>query len=59
MTFRWKYQTWAATVAESELKWWRKEFLEAYQAHAENGGAQMLGGNVKLKQLAAGITKSL
>lgn len=32
MTTRWPYKTWAAQVLESELKWWAKEFVEAYQA---------------------------
>lgn len=35
MTRRWKYDTWASNVLESELKWWVKEFVQAYQAHVE------------------------
>lgn len=32
MTTRWEYYRWASQVAESELKWWVKEFCEAYRA---------------------------
>lgn len=38
MTTRWPYKTWAAQVLESELKWWVKEFVEAYQAIEATGG---------------------
>ena len=33
MKNRWPYYSWASTVLESELKWWVKEFSEAYRAH--------------------------
>jgi len=32
MTTRWHYLKWAGQVVESELKWWVKEFVEAYQS---------------------------
>lgn len=35
MKARWPYPRWASTVAESELKWWVKEFCEAYAAFSE------------------------
>ena len=34
MTKRWPYYEWAAAVIESELKWWTKEFCEAYRSYA-------------------------
>lgn len=33
MTKRWPYYEWAAAVIESELKWWVKEFCEAYKSY--------------------------
>lgn len=33
MTTRWRYGSWAAYVIESDLKWWHKDFVRAYQAH--------------------------
>lgn len=36
MTGRWKYDTWAANVLESEIVWWAKEFIAAYQAYKES-----------------------
>lgn len=40
MTSRWPYGSWAATVYTKELVWWRKEFVEAYQAYGELGAVQ-------------------
>ena len=37
MTKRWPYKNWAANVIESELKWWVKEFCEAYNAYQSTG----------------------
>ena len=34
MTKRWPYYEWAAAVIESELKWWVKEFCEAYSSYS-------------------------
>ena len=34
MTKRWPYYEWASMVIESELKWWTKEFCEAYRAYS-------------------------
>jgi len=33
MTKRWPYYEWASMVIESELKWWTKEFCEAYKSY--------------------------
>lgn len=59
MSSRWQYQSWAATIAESELKWWRREFSEAYQAYAESGAPLMLEGPGALRQLSMGIGRAL
>lgn len=32
MSRRWRWNTWAPAVLESELKWWAKEFKDAYRA---------------------------
>ena len=34
MSTRWPYQNWAATVREDDLKWWVKEFCEAYISYS-------------------------
>lgn len=34
MTKRWPYHEWAASILESELKWWVKEFCEVYRSYA-------------------------
>lgn len=48
MTKRWPYYDWASQVLESELKWWVKDFCEAYHSYStleqvphvlENAGA--------------------
>lgn len=36
MTRRWPYKTWAASILESEIQWWIKQFVEAYQAYRES-----------------------
>ncbi len=41
MSHRWKWYAWASRVQESELKWWTRDFIRAYQAHA--GGGYPLG----------------
>ncbi|MFH1984801.1 MAG: hypothetical protein ABIL58_23415 [Pseudomonadota bacterium] len=32
MTHRWPYRRWASQIADSELKWWVKDFVQTYQA---------------------------
>jgi len=39
MSRRWPYHKWAPTVLEDEVKWWKKDFVEAYMAHAERNEA--------------------
>ena len=41
MTKRWHYQRWGRRVLESELTWWKKEFIAAYQAYSESGVKQI------------------
>jgi hypothetical protein len=36
MSVRWPYHSWAASVMEKDLVWFRKEFVEAYQAYGSN-----------------------
>jgi len=63
MTGRWRYNSWAADVIDSELKWWRKEFVEAYKAYSEAGKAENLlpppnTGDIKrLQSLALGALR--
>lgn len=59
MTARWPYNSWAATVTEAQLTWWRKEFVQAYQAHTEQKRAEQIAlpANDRLKSLASGVGK--
>jgi hypothetical protein len=43
------------TMKEEDLKWWRRDFVEAYQDMAKNGMDKMIGEDGKLKQLASGL----
>ncbi|NWH06850.1 hypothetical protein [Desulfobacter latus] len=38
MSTRWRYGSWASHVVEDELKWWHKDFVRAYRAHAVGAG---------------------
>lgn len=59
MKTRWKWKQWASTVLEDEIKWWRKEFIEAYQSYAANSGkieeVQKLTAPQKLRKLTNNI----
>ena len=33
MTHRWNYRSWAARVQESDLEWWKRDFIRAYLTH--------------------------
>ena len=39
---RWPYLSWASRILESELKWWIKEFKEAYSSISTNSGKEIL-----------------
>jgi len=60
MTRRWPYREWAAQVLESELKWWIKEFCEAYRAFDVNKllSIENMTAPEDVKQLAGGLFKS-
>jgi len=54
MTTRWPYGTWSMHVKTDELKWFRKEFIEAFIAYSEVEQAEgkVLDGPQQLKELA-------
>jgi hypothetical protein len=59
MQNRWPYKSWAASLKEAEVVWWRKEFIEAYQSYAKRPDAipadRQIEAGEKVKQLACGI----
>jgi len=55
MSTRWRYGSWAAYVIENDLKWWFRDFVRAYQAHASGFGMDCLHNLAGLKQLAGQI----
>lgn len=36
MSCKWPYKTWASTVKDSELVWFKKDFIEAYELYAKS-----------------------
>ncbi len=61
MTERWRYSSWAATVKEAELTWWKKDFIKAYEAYGETEAAEAMAieGPAKLKALANHAVKEI
>lgn len=61
MMKRWPYYEWSAAVIENELKWWTKEFCEAYVSYAaiEEATETPLLGPVKndVKKLVKNMTQ--
>jgi hypothetical protein len=55
MTTRWNYTGWAQSVLESELKWWVKEFCEAYRAMADQDAVPAIEAPKRVLELASGI----
>jgi hypothetical protein len=56
MNRRWPYATWAKSILESEIVWWRKEFLEAYAAYNESDNIPQIGEPwPDIKKLIGGI----
>jgi hypothetical protein len=56
MATRWPYRQWASSVLESELKWWTKEFCEAYASYSAMPSLpQIANQNDRLKMLTATI----
>lgn len=61
MESRWPYRRWAAEILDSELKWWVKEFCEAYGAYSAAGeNVPQIGlATPEARQLLAGIGKEI
>lgn len=61
MEHRWPYKTWAAKVADSELKWWvEKEFVPAYLALQSVDGATLaIEAPARVKGLIGSIGSSI
>lgn len=60
MTKRWPYYEWSAAVIEDELKWWTKEFCEAYKSYLamENITMPLLdSGKEDIKKLVQNIAQ--
>ncbi len=59
MRGRWQYGSWARNVLESDLKWWRHEFVRAYKAHHVAGAGAFLPAGGKLSKIAQGVTMAI
>jgi len=59
MTRRWPYQSWASEVLTSELKWWVKEFVEAYSAYREIESVWPLEIPLEIKSLVNSAIKNI
>jgi hypothetical protein len=57
MLHRWRWSNWAPCVLESELKWWSKDFKEAYRAFSGPATPLQIGTDAppELQQLLAPI----
>jgi len=57
MNSRWRYCSWAARVAEDDLKWWSRDFVRVYRAHAAGAGVGLdcLPGHPELRKLSEQI----
>lgn len=55
MTKRWPFLNWKASLLESEVKWWVKEFKEAYRAFSGSETPLQIEAPEELKQLVANI----
>lgn len=65
MVTRWPYKSWSSSLKTDDIKWWRKDFIEAYQSYyekvkaegmlLENSNQERIG---KLEKLACGIIKN-
>jgi len=52
---RWPYCRWAKDVLESELVWWKKEFIATYQAHDDVGEIKQIKSSEGIKKLIEDI----
>lgn len=50
MTDRWPFVSWARNVLESEITWWKKDFVKLYKSYSQHVDAGLLidDGNKKL-----------
>jgi len=55
MLRRWKWIAWSTTVLESDLKWWAKDFKEAYRAFSGPETPLQIEAMPELKKLTADI----
>lgn len=57
MARRWPYLRWSSNVLESELKWWVKEFSEAYNAYSATEAPLTIEAPKEVKKLVDSIGK--
>ena len=55
MTNRWPYYEWSRSVLTSELTWWQKEFIEAYNALHGRDMAKQLEASEPVLRIVEGI----
>uniref|UniRef100_A0A6H1ZKF8 Uncharacterized protein n=1 Tax=viral metagenome TaxID=1070528 RepID=A0A6H1ZKF8_9ZZZZ len=55
MTKRWPFLNWKANLLESEVKWWVKEFKEAYRAFSGSETPLQIEAPEEIKKLVANI----
>jgi len=55
MSTRWPYQRWGRQLVESEVKWWVKEFCDAYRAYEAHDVIMRIEGPKKVLQLVEKI----
>ena len=55
MTKRWPYYEWGSTVIESEIKWWVKEFCEAYNSYTAREVPFEIEASTDVKKLVGSI----
>lgn len=57
MSKLWKWKRWASKVKEDELKWWRRDFIEAYHTYSRIGieKSPQIEAGADVKRLSAGI----
>lgn len=56
MTRRWPYYNWAQVIKEEDLKWWVKEFCQAYQAEIKVENTKITHA---VNQLVENLTKPI
>ena len=59
MTDRWPYNSWASTITESEITWWKKDFIVLYKSYGKHESAGLLTESPGGKMIPAGELKQL